>query len=97
MKLLTKTSLKLNQSGIIPLVLVLFAGFWILFSIGFLDRWYFKLNKPFLATNPVITSEYLASQNDSIDNICIDEDDVECGGSDSEGDGVQSNSLASAE
>ena len=87
------------------MVMVLFAGFWILFSIGFLDRWYFKLNKPFLASNPVITSEYLASQNDPIDYTCIDQDDVDCGIDNegealllrNEGDGIQSNNLASAE
>lgn len=85
-----------DQSGIAPLVLVLFAGFWILFSIGFLDRWYFKINKTFIAQNPVVTSDYLASAQDEIDTICLDDEDVDCG-INGEGDDINSSALANAE
>lgn len=87
----------INQKGVTPLLLVLFAGFWIVFSITFLDKWYFKFNRPFLAERPVVTSQYLATIQDEIDITCTHPEDVDCGDSENEGDSVDPQTLASAD
>lgn len=88
----------INQRGIAPLFLVLFAGLFIFLSVTFLDKWWLKNpnEKTYLATkpNPVVTSQ---NQEDLL--VCSedDEDDpVECPLA-NEGDGIDPTQLASAQ
>ena len=78
------------------LFLLLIAGFFILFSVTFMDRFLYSEQTQIAKTYPKESVFYAGNFEEDEEAGCFDEDDTGCIG-DEEGDDIESSTLATAD